>query len=371
MRKLIFTIGIALGTVISSQAADPSPAGPHWDMQYVYRQADSTLSINDIAFPTAARGIVCGFTTDRHGNRKPVMLLTSDGGKHWTEAVVKEIGLSLFLLDDSIGWMVTEKGVWFTEESGRSWMRLKAPSGLLSVHFLDRTHGFGAGLEKRVFETFDGGETWALLSIVKDLQVNPTFMTFGEIAFSGRNGLISGWNIPPQRGGPAWMEQDKTPRRQQPNYTVLLQTKDAGKTWTRSESSVFGQVTRISMAAQGTALGLMEFKDQFEYPSEVYRINLHSGVSTSAFRSKDRAITDVRLFDGSNAALLAGFETSGGIYHSPIPGKLKILTSQDSEDWQEMPVDYRAVAHRAMIAGPDPEHVWVATDTGMILNLVQ
>ncbi len=35
-----------------------------------------------------------------------------------------------------------------------------------------------------------------------------------------------------------------------------------------------------------------------------------------------------------------------------------------------MPVDYRAVAHRAMIAGPDEDHLWIATDTGLILNLV-
>ena len=35
-----------------------------------------------------------------------------------------------------------------------------------------------------------------------------------------------------------------------------------------------------------------------------------------------------------------------------------------------MAVDYRAVAHSAIIAGPDENHVWIATDTGMILKLV-
>jgi hypothetical protein len=46
------------------------------------------------------------------------------------------------------------------------------------------------------------------------------------------------------------------------------------------------------------------------------------------------------------------------------------MTTGDLEHWQEMPVDYRAVAHRAMIAGPDEKHLWIATDTGMILKLV-
>ena len=47
-----------------------------------------------------------------------------------------------------------------------------------------------------------------------------------------------------------------------------------------------------------------------------------------------------------------------------------MLVSDDEEHWTEMMVDYRAVAHRAMIAGPDEKHVWIATDTGLILRLV-
>ena len=58
------------------------------------------------------------------------------------------------------------------------------------------------------------------------------------------------------------------------------------------------------------------------------------------------------------------------MYHSPIPGKLKVLQSSDLEKWTEMTVDYRAVAHSAIIAGPDENHLWIATDTGMILRLV-
>jgi hypothetical protein len=48
-----------------------------------------------------------------------------------------------------------------------------------------------------------------------------------------------------------------------------------------------------------------------------------------------------------------------------------VLTSDDLTNWTEMMVDYRAVAHAALITGPDDKHVWIATDTGMILKLVQ
>ena len=357
---------------VATLAATSASAEPRWDIQYRYRQIDSSLTINDIAFPTSNRGIVCGFTTERHQNDRPLVLLTSDGGQHWTEQPVKETGLALFFLDDSAGWMVTENGIWQTVESGRSWTKLgQSPSGMLRVWFLDKRHGFAAGTEKRVFETRDAGLSWTLLPILKEIPSDPATTTFGEITFSGQHGIISGWSMPARKGGPDWMEPERAAKQKQiPTYTAMLQTVDGGKTWTKSDSSMFGQATRISLTAQGTGLGLIEFRDEFEYPSEVYRINAHSGNSDRAYRTKDRAITDVRLFDGSNRALVAGYETTSKIYHSPIPGKLKVLTSDDSENWTEMTVDYRAVAHRAMIAGPDPAHLWIATDTGLILTLV-
>jgi len=368
MFKGLISIAVLFFALLCARA---SGADPHWDIQYRYRQVDSALTINDIAFPSATRGIVCGFAVDHREKERPLVLLTSDGGQHWSETPVKETGLSLFFLDDSTGWMVTEKGIWVTAESGHSWTRLaKSPSGMLKVWFLDKNRGFAAGLQKRVMETSDGGQTWTPLSILKDVG-GSTYVTFVDIAFTGNSGIISGSNIPPNRGGPDWMQPENASKRQQvPRYSVLLETNDAGKTWFKSEASIFGQATRMSMTTQGSALGLIEFSDEFDYPSEVYSINLHGGASTRSYRSKDVAITDVRLFNGTNHGIIAGYETSGRIHRSPIPGKLKVLTSEDRESWTEMEVDYRAVAHQAMIAGPDPDHVWIATDTGSILKLV-
>ena len=46
-----------------------------------------------------------------------------------------------------------------------------------------------------------------------------------------------------------------------------------------------------------------------------------------------------------------------------------MLSSVDLKTWSEMAVDYRAVAQSLVLAGPDQEHQWAATDTGMILRL--
>jgi hypothetical protein len=355
----LFLLGVGVAGVLA--------AAPHWDIQYRYQQTDSTLTLNAIAFPAAQRGVVCGYTTDRRGNNKPFVLTTSDGGMQWNEAAFRETGVALFFLDEGNGWMATDRGVWYTSEAGRAWNKLvNAPSGILKVWFVDRNHGFAVGTRKRVFETRDGGDNWTLLPIVSEVQGDPQFSSFGEITFSEKNGIISGWNITP-RTKPA----DKGEALPQiPRLTTLLETRDGGTTWKKNEVSLFGQITQISLTPQGTGLGLIEFTDDFDYPSEVYRINLRNGRSERVLRRKDHAVTAVRLFAGSNTAIAAGYETSGPVFRSVVPGKLRVMTTIDYENWTDMEVDARAVAHKAMIAGPDENSLWIATDTGSILHLV-
>ena len=65
----------------------------------------------------------------------------------------------------------------------------------------------------------------------------------------------------------------------------------------------------------------------------------------------------------------AGIQEPGRL-RDIIPGKVVVLKSQDYKSWDTMPVDYRASAIRPMLAGPDAQHRWMATDNGMILKLV-
>lgn len=359
--KILFSLCLAATLCLAAE---------HWDIQYQYKQLDSVLTLNDLAFPSAKRGVACGFTLDRKGKDRSFLIATSDGGNNWTEVPVKETCVSLFFLNDSSGWMVTPKGVWLTSESGRTWTKTKAPPGLLKVWFLDMKHGYGVGLDKTLVETLDGGDTWTPLPIVKDLQGDAKYTTFGEIEFQGRWGMVSGWNVPPRPGGPDWMETKRNGRRQLPNMSISVVTKDGGKTWIKTESSIFGQVTRLDIAPDGLGLGLIEFRDNFEFPSEVYGFNANGSGLRRVFRQNDRAITDVKQLPGSNRAIITGFETSGSVYRSPIPGKLKVLSSEDLGTWSEMEVDYRAVAHQAFIAAPDAKNIWIVADTGMILKLV-
>jgi hypothetical protein len=86
------------------------------------------------------------------------------------------------------------------------------------------------------------------------------------------------------------------------------------------------------------------------------------------FGERDRAVTDIALLQ-DGGALIAAVEPPGSSNQVPVPGKLKMLRSANLKVWEEMDVDYRAVAQRAILSAPDADHAWVATDTGMILTL--
>lgn len=360
---ILFGLGLLIGC---AQAAE------HWELQFFYDKDNSALTITDLKFPSARRGIAIGHLTE-NGKSKPTALITSDGGATWTLIKLKQEGFSLFFLDESVGWMVTRKAIWKTVESGRSWKKVgKSPRGVVRVYFLDENHGWAVGSDKGIYETVDGGKNWNRLPVVDEVESSPEHTSFTWITFHGRAGMIVGASSPPRAGTgqlPDWMVPERASRhREWPRLNILVETRDGGARWRSSTTSMFGRITRVRLGPDGLGLGLVEFFDEFDWPSEVFRLDWRTGKSTRVFRRKDRAITDVVL-PAKGSAFLAGFEPAGRLVRSPIPGKLRILQSKDLTNWQEMDVDYRAVAHRAMLATAGEKHIWVATDTGMILRL--
>ena len=371
---------------------------PHWDVQYFYDQEHSDLAIADLAFPSATRGIAVGTIEDRDGEKKPrfTAVVTSDAGEHWSLVPLKEQPRSIFFLNESSGWMVTRQGIWFTAEAGRSWTRIadqirpnkklaSAPgSGLLvRLWFLDEKHGYGVGMQKSVYETTDGGRSWKPVEEAAKPSSNPAYTYYAKIAFSdARHGLIVGGYAAPRRGDdadvpdaslPDWMDPERAMRRREvPTLTLEMETRNAGMTWKSSTAPLVGSIASLRVGgAEG--LAVFGYADSFAWPSEVFRLDLETGKSASVFKQKDRRVTDTAVFAGASSTrspvYLAAVEPPGQMASAPIPGKVKILTSTDLAEWTEMKVDYRAVAGSVVLAGPDPDHLWAATDTGMILQL--
>jgi photosystem II stability/assembly factor-like uncharacterized protein len=368
---------------------------PRWTLQYFYDQDGKDLRITDLAFPSAKRGIAVGAIVDREG-RKPqfTALVTSDGGEHWSLVPLKEFPRSIFFLDESSGWLVTGESLWFTQEAGRSWTRISdqikpdkklagAPRGglILRVWFLDAQHGYAVGLQKSVFETLDGGRSWKPVAEAATPASNPAYSAYSRIAFAdARRGIIVGGYEAPrsaassrpereeERDLPDWMLPERAlTRRQYPRLTIEMDTRDGGASWKSGTAPLLGSVANVRLAGDKGLL-VFGYADSFELPAEVYRLDLKTGKSESVFKQKDRLVTDAAIFEDGRA-FLAAVEPPGRLRSAPIPGKVRMLTSANFKDWVEMPVDYRAVAQSLKLAGPDSDHLWAATDTGMILKL--
>ena len=349
-----------LQVVLAAAFAVPLAWAQEWQVVYSHSVPRESLVFADVAFPSAERGVAVGVIRDNQGrDAQAVALLTSDGGKIWNQVTLDESPLSLFFLDDARGWMVTVQGIWKTEDSGLSWTRLSrhAQNSIERVWFLDSMHGFAVGREKTVLETRNGGVRWDAIPEAAEPTGNPAFTTYTQIAFvDGQRGLIVGSNTPPGSvKGP----------RQVPTLTVLLQTLNGGVGWAGADMPLFGQVSALKLA-RSEGLILFTYADTFEVPSEVYRLEVRTGSTTSVFKQKDRLVTGMALFTGQ--AFLAVAEPRARA--NPERGKLRMLSTTDFVKWTEMKVDKRAVGARVLLAGPDAEHLWAATDTGMLLKMV-
>ena len=340
-------------------------------MVYFHDEDKSSLTLGDFRFASDRRGFACGVLHEK-GRPRPVVLTTADGGNQWTLMPVKEACRSLFFLSESLGWMVSESGLWKTEESGRDWKKIDNLQNVNRVHFLDAQRGFAAGVDKGVWETADGGRHWKPLEAAQSAPGKSENTSWNWIEFANPlYGLIAGSSRAPRRDRPQfpeWMDPEVWNRRREwPTLTLLMQTQDSGKTWKASGSSLFGTLVRVRLRPELTGLALVEYRETFDYPSEVYELDFPRDKTVSVYRRKDRAVTDIGLT--GRDVFLGGIDTTGLLRRTPVPGKVRILRSQDLKHWEVMAVDYRAVATRVMLSVIDATHAWAATDTGMILRL--
>lgn len=351
--------------------AETAFAADRWTVQFFHDKDRSSLTINDLQFASATRGVAVGYLVEKR-SVIPTAVVTSDAGKTWSFVTTKEVGISVFFLNDQSGWMVSSGGIWSTDEAGRSWKRIYKRRGLYRVYFVTPDHGWALGAAKTIVETKDGGKTWEKVQAAEAVKLNSDSTSFTWMDFSTpKNGIIVGRSRPPnvfRHDLPVWMQPDPFRVREVPTVSVILETKDAGKTWSPQMASLFGHISRFRLGKNGQGLALVEFENFFDWPSEVLRLDLNTGKNYSTLRRKDRAITDVALMDGG-PGYAAGFQPTGLLSYSPVPGPVKVLRSDDLKTWTEMPVDYRAVARRVMLAAVDATHIWMATDTGMILKL--
>jgi hypothetical protein len=242
------------------------------------------------------------------------------------------------------------------------------------VHFLDELRGWGVGSNMSIYQTGNGGRSWSRLPVSDEPQTDRRSTEYHWLDFAdAKRGIIVGHHAsgqPPRLLPPPGMASGETGMdREPPGTVILVQTNDGGMNWTSTIIPIVGRLTRLRLLPGGGGLALVRFQYSLEWPSEVFRLDPVEEANVRSFRENNRSITDVFLTE-DRTAYLAGFEPLGSLLNSPIPGRLVVLRSRNLTDWEEMEVDYRAVARQTTFAAAG-QRLWVATDTGMILELVE
>ena len=346
-------------------------AAEKWRLQYFYDKDDSAVAFTDLQCPSSKRCVASGILQENKRDQG-VVVVTADGGANWTLEEVKEHPLSLFFLNENKGWMVTDRGIWESVETGRTWKKIRDQKDLLRVYFLDENHGFAVGALKVVIETLDGGRNWTPVAEAGKAPTSADNTVYHWIAFADpKHGIIVGsWDLPPSpREVPDWMSPERARfRHPYPSVTILLQTADGGKTWTLLSHSFEGALASFRYGAPGEGFALFQFPDSAQRAAELFKMNLDTRKNASVYQDPLRPVRDFAVLRNGEI-IVAAVEKPGKANNLPIPGKLKMMRSGSLETWLNMDVDYRAVAGRAILATPDSNSMWVATDTGMILKL--
>jgi hypothetical protein len=311
-----------------------------------------------------------------HGDGPPIALASRAGRhllihhreKEWLRDPLPEPARSVSS-DSRHFWIAAASGIWRRPIAAGTWVKEWEGEGLEQILFVGEK-GYAAGAGKTVLFTDSEGK-WTPLPAAADPTTNTSATIYHWIHFlTPRIGIISGASRPP-RGGetgemPAWLDPNPGARRKEwPGASLTLETRDAGLTWRHSVTSIFGKITRVRYARDGKGLALIEFHDQFEFPSEVFAIDLKTGSSDRAFRRKDRAVTDTWLFPG--AGYLAAIEPPSDPAAAPL-GRVYLFHSTDLHEWRELDFP-KALGARAFLSGSPSGSLWIAVDTGLLFHL--
>lgn len=365
MRWALWVALVASGASAQGPSLDRTPSdGAEWKVAFLHDADGSTLRFSDVQASSANCAVAFGSIHEaKSGAARGAAARSTDGGSRWEIVALDEVPRSGFLLGEKLGWMVTESGVWRTSDCAKTWSKIAARDRLIRAYFLDETRGYAVGYGKQALETRDGGKSWTSLATVEEIQADASRSLFQWVEFAGRFGMITGAHEPRRPASPTGR------RRQLPSLLLTLQTIDGGESWKGSSASILGQLTRVRLAADGTGLAVIEFQDEFEWPSEVYRLNPRGNSMTRAYRESDRAVKDA-ITTGNGTSYIAAIEPPGQDWRLKLPGKVRIAVSQDQVNWKEMRVDYRAVASGVWLAAAPAGPVLAATDHGMILRVI-
>jgi len=148
------------GTIIHT-----SNGGENWNILQAGKNNTDEM-FNEIKFLDYNRGFVLA--------RNSALLKTLDGGKSWENVEINteaEYYYDFKFIKNKYGWLSTNRGeIFYTDDSGDTWRLISTikQQKILSLFFHDRLNGWAGTFEGGLFKTTDGGKTWST-NKVKDV----------------------------------------------------------------------------------------------------------------------------------------------------------------------------------------------------------
>lgn len=183
-----------------------------------------------------------GYAVGQYG----IILKTSDGGASWDEIVGPDSSESLnsvAIYGTSKLWIAGEGGVIYAStDGGSNWSTETSGTGqdLVTIVFVDSTHGFASGNGRTFLRTTDGGSTWTT-ETVSEIDSDATIT---DISFvSSTVGMLAS------------------------NNGDLLETDDSGSSWDDTGASGSPVLLDLSYASSSSRYGVGDNGDVYLYDS--------------------------------------------------------------------------------------------------------
>jgi photosystem II stability/assembly factor-like uncharacterized protein len=265
---------VGFGAVVTFGSPEDDPVA--WSVE-------APLAPQSLLLDVAARDGVL-VTVGERGH----VLLSSDGGRTWTQARVPTRALltGVFMHDRRLGWVVGHDEVILrTRDGGATWERVHhAPENerpLLDVWFADEHRGLATGAYGQLLETRDGGDSWEPRIAHEDHDFH-----LNQIASAPDGALY----VAGEAGH-------------------LYRSDDGGETWQTLTSPYEGSFFGTLPLSDGTVLAF--------------------GLRGHLFRSADRGRSWQQIPTDSEATLLAGLELE--------PGRFVLVGMEGTLLWSEGP----------------------------------
>jgi photosystem II stability/assembly factor-like uncharacterized protein len=172
--------------------------GKTWRVDDLHPMAQGLV---EVVFIDRLVGFVGGMAPSTPVGQGPAIILkTSDGGRHWRPVFTHEGGRGfawkIFPVSGTLIYVAlqSQDGIYRIAKSidnGETWRVLTVTTGqrmgaaIQGIGFLDERHGWVGGFFQGMYETTDGGETWAPVqatdrTINRFQKVGPTLFTAGS-----------------------------------------------------------------------------------------------------------------------------------------------------------------------------------------------